>query len=83
MAFQPNPAAFWQVIFGGFITIGGVLFAVSFAFGIETVKDTNGEDIIRFNVFFWYYLIVGLAIILLSMLGASVRFLGWPRPPRR
>jgi hypothetical protein len=83
LAWQRNEPAFWQVILGGFISIGGVFLAVSFAFGIETVKATDGSEIVRFNFFFLFYLITGGIIIVLSLLGASVRFLGWPFRPRQ
>lgn len=82
-SYQSDKQAFWQVILGGIITIGGVFFAVSFAFGIETVKAENGSDMLRFHALFWYYLIAGLIMIGMGILGASVRFLGWPWTPRR
>jgi hypothetical protein len=60
------------------ITVGGVFFAVSFAFGIETVKATEMQEIIRFHFFFVYYLIVGIIGIVGGVFGAWVRFM---RPP--
>lgn len=79
MAYHPSPEAFWQVVLGAFITIGGVLFAVSFSFGIETVKATDGRDIVTFHAFFLYYLVTGLTLIGLGILGAGIIFKGWFR----
>lgn len=83
MSFQKDPKAFWELVLGAFITIGGVFLAVAFSFGIETVKATNGHDTMMFGAFFYYYLIVVAFGIVGGILGASIRFLGKPWAPRR
>jgi len=51
VTFKRDPKAFWSVVCGAVITIGGTLFGVSFVFGIEQLHSANPEDKTPFLLF--------------------------------